>query len=334
MNLLLLRQAGESGQGPDAGVVWRTLSGMGESLLSRAPYILVALVVFGGFLLAGRVMRGVVYAAGQRTRLDATLADLLGRVASFFMAVLGLFVAAVIIFPAFKPGDLVAGLGITSVAIGFAFKDVLQNFFAGILILWRRPFVVGDQIRAKEYEGTVEEITVRSTRLKTYDGERAVLPNGDVYTSAILVRTAYDKRRVRFTVGIGYPDSIEEARGVFHGVLKETEGVLDDPGPWVYVTELAPSSVNFTVYFWTASQQANVLAVSDRVATGVKLALDAAQIDMPFPHTVVLFHDATVSRDGDIERADHLSARRANQSRDGLRDAAVKDGSHSGGGEA
>lgn len=319
MSLLLLQQAGENNQPPDAGVVWRTLAGMGESLLARAPYILIALVVFGGFLLAGRVVRGVVYAAGQRTRLDVTLADLLGRLASFVLSVLGLFVAAVIIFPAFKPGDLVTGLGITSVAIGFAFKDVLQNFFAGILILWRRPFVVGDQIRVKEHEGTVEEITVRSTRLKTYDGERAVLPNGDVYTSAILVRTAYDKRRVRFTVGIGYPDSIEEARRAIHRVLKETEGVLDDPGPWVYVTELAPSSVNFTVYFWTESQQANVLAVSDRVATAVKLALDAAQIDMPFPHTVVLFHDATGSRDGDIERAKYLGARRAEESGDGDR---------------
>ena len=75
--------------------------------------------------------------------------------------------------------------------------------FAGILILWRQPFRVGDQIRVLDYEGTVEEINVRSTRLKTYDGERAVLPNGDVYTSAILVRTAYPQRRVRFTVGIG-----------------------------------------------------------------------------------------------------------------------------------
>ena len=317
MNLLLLRQAGETHPAPDAGVVWRTLAGMVESLLARAPYILIALIVVGAFLLAGRVVRGVVYAAGQRTRLDVTLADLLGRLTSFVLAVLGLFVAAVIIFPAFKPGDLVTGLGITSVAIGFAFKDVLQNFFAGILILWRRPFVVGDQIRVKEHEGTVEEITVRSTRLKTYDGERAVLPNGDVYTSAILVRSAYDRRRVRLTVGIGYPDSIEEARGIIHGVLTETEGVLGDPGPWVYVTELAPSSVNFTVYFWVESQQANVLAVSDRVATGVKLALDNAGVDMPFPHTVVLFHDATGSRDGDIERAKYLGARRAGESRDG-----------------
>ena len=177
---------------------------------------------------------------------------------------------------------------------------MLQNFFAGILILWRRPFVVGDRIRTKDYEGTVEEITVRLTRLKTFDGERAVLPNGDVYTNAILVRTAYDKRRIRFTVGIGYPDSIEEARETIKSVLRETEGVLADPGPWVYVTELAPSSVNFSVYFWVQSEQANLLEVSDRVATGIKLALDRAGIDMPFPHTVVLFHDATGSRGGDI----------------------------------
>lgn len=167
---------------------------------------------------------------------------------------------------------------------------------------------MGDQIRTKEYEGTVEEINVRSTRLVTYDGERAVLPNGDVYTSAILVRTAYDKRRVRFTVGIGYPDSIEKARETIYRVLRETEGVLSDPGPCVYVTELAPSSVNFTLYFWTESQQANVLKVSDRVATGIKTALDRAGIDMPYPHTVVLFHDTTGTRDGDIRREEYLAA--------------------------
>jgi small conductance mechanosensitive channel len=326
MNLLLLQTAGGDGQGFDAGIIWRTLAGMLQALLARAPYILVALVVFAGFLVAARVFRRVVHAAGVRTRLDVTLADLLGRVVAFSLSVLGLFVAAVIIFPSFKPGDLVAGLGITSVAIGFAFKDVLQNFFAGILILWRRPFVVGDQISALGYEGTVEEINVRSTRLKTYDGERAVLPNGDVYTSAVLVRTAYDRRRVRFTVGIGYPDSIDEARQTIHRVLAETEGVLDDPGPWVYVTELAASSVNFTAYFWVESQQANVLAVSDRVATGIKLALDRAQIDMPYPHTVVLFHDATGTRDGDIAREMYLGARRP--------EAAPAGGANNGGGRA
>jgi small-conductance mechanosensitive channel len=284
----------------DKNLLWNSLHNLWAGVLAQLPYIVIGLIVFVAFLVVARIIKRAVHAAGERTRLDLTLADLLGRLASFVITVLGLFVAAVVIFPAFKPGDLVTGLGITSVAIGFAFKDVLQNFFAGILILWRRPFIVGDQIRTREYEGTVEEITVRSTRLRTYDGERAVLPNGDVYTNAILVRTAYDKRRVKFTVGIGYPDSIEEARTTIKRVLNETEGVLPDPVPWVHVTELAPSSVNFTVYFWVHSEQAKVLEVSDRVATGIKQALDTAGIDMPFPHTVVLFHDATGTRDGDV----------------------------------
>ena len=268
--------------------------------MARLPYIIIGAIVFTIFLIVAAVVKRVIRTAGQRTRLDITLAEMLGRLASFAINILGLFVAAVVIFPAFQPGDLVAGLGITSVAIGFAFKDVLQNFFAGILILWRKPFIVGDQIKFKEYEGTVEEITVRSTRVKTFEGERAVIPNADIYSNAVLVKTAYDKRRVRFTVGIGYADDIEKGRETIQQVLDTTDGVLQDPGPWIYVSELAPSSVNFTVCFWTDATQANVLNVSDKVATGIKYALDKAGIDMPYPHQVVLFHDTTGTRDGDV----------------------------------
>jgi small-conductance mechanosensitive channel len=269
-----------------------------HGLLARVPHIVSALLVIAiGIGLSRPVSRAVcrVGARGRHENLGEVLARLV-RAVLIFMTFL---VAAVITFPTFRPGDLITGLGITSVAIGFAFKDILQNFFAGILILWRQPFRVGDEIRSGEFEGVVEDINTRSTRIRTYDGEQAVLPNGDVYTRAILVRTAYDKRRVRFTVGIGYPDSIEEAREVIHSVLASTEGVLRDPGPWVYVSELAPSSVNFTVYFWVEPQQRNVLRVGDRAATGIKLALDSAGIDMPYPHSVILFHDQTGSRERD-----------------------------------
>lgn len=291
------------------GIVMRTLYGIAEGFLERLPFIALGLIVFAAFWIAGWILQRVINTAGERTRLDVTLARLLGRLATAAMMVLGLLVASVVVFPTFNPGDLVAGLGITSVAVGFAFKDVLQNFFAGILILWRRPFVIGDQIRVKEFEGTVEEINVRSTRLKTYDGERAILPNGDVYTSAVLVRTAYDIRRLKFTVGIGYLDDIEHGRRTIRRVLDETKDVLKDPGPWVYVSELAPSSVNFIVYFWASSKQADVLKVADEVATGIKYALDREGIDMPYPHNVVLFHDATGTRSGDIELGKYFAAR-------------------------
>jgi small conductance mechanosensitive channel len=286
-----------SGRSFDPDVVWQVFAQLGVRFLARLPYLILGIVVFLVFVVTARILKRVLLTAGRRTRLDLTLADLLGRLASAFTIVLGLFVAAVVIFPTFNPGDLIAGLGITTVAIGFAFKDVLQNFFAGILILWRRPFIIGDEIKVGIYEGAVEEITTRSTRLKTYDGERAVLPNGDVYTGAVLVRSAYSSRRVRVSVGIGYKDSIEQARSIIHQVLNETEGVLREPGPWVYVAELAPSSVNFNVFFWTNSRQAEVLMLTDKVISGIKLGLDEAGIDIPYPHTVVLQQNSHAAKE-------------------------------------
>ena len=259
----------------------------GSALAARAPYILAGAIVFAAFLLISNPVGRVVCRVGRFSHND-NLSEILRRMTRAALAILGLLVSAVIIFPNFQPGDLIAGLGITSVAIGFAFKDILQNFFAGILILWREPFRIGDQIRSGDYEGTVEEITTRSTRLRTYDGERAVLPNGIIYTNPILVRTAYSERRVRFQVGIGYKDPVEKARRVIGDVLNRAAGVLSDPEPWIFVQELAPDSVNLGVYFWVEPRQANVLQVSDRVATGIKLALDEHGIDMPYPHRVVL----------------------------------------------
>ncbi len=116
------------------GIVWQTLNNIINGLLERLPYLVIALVVFVLFWLFGSIMRSIISATGTKTRLDVTLAELLGRRASVLFIILGVFVAAVVIFPGFNPGDLVAGLGITSVAVGFAFKGILQNFFAGIFL--------------------------------------------------------------------------------------------------------------------------------------------------------------------------------------------------------
>lgn len=166
----------------------------------------------------------------------------------------------------------------------------LLVFLAFILAarLVRRILSAGAaRTRTGPHEGTVERLDIRSTRIRTYDDERIVVPNGEVYTNAIVVKTAYGKRRVRFVVGIGFDDDIDHARGVIHRVLRQAEGVCPTPEPWVYVSELAPSSVNLTVYFWTEAYQSTVLRVSDRVATGIKAALDEAGIDIPYPHMVV-----------------------------------------------
>ncbi|MFN3323856.1 MAG: mechanosensitive ion channel family protein [Bryobacteraceae bacterium] len=275
----------------EAGLILRTLQELGQDLLGRLPFAVVAAIIFVLFILFGQAVKLGIHAAARRTPLTERLGRLLGRLATVTSAILGLLVGAVIVFPAFRPGDLVAGLGLTSVAIGFAFKDILQNFVAGLFLLWRQPFEIGDQIRVKDYEGTVEDIQFRSTRLITYDGERAILPNNDVYTSAVLVRTAFPARRLKYVVGIGYPESIEEARRVIEEALQRAPGVLNEPAPWVYVSEFAPSSVNFNVFFWARSDQTSVLRAIDQAGTEMKRALDAARIEIPYPHTVLLVQD-------------------------------------------
>ena len=118
-------------------------------------------------------------------------------------------------------------LGIGGVAIGFAFRDILQNALAGILILLTRPFRIGDQVVAGGYEGTVEDIQVRATTIRTYDNRRAVIPNTALFTDKVLVNTAFDKRRLSVRVGIGNGDDIAEAKRVTEAAARGAEKTPD-----------------------------------------------------------------------------------------------------------
>ncbi|MCB0060669.1 MAG: mechanosensitive ion channel family protein, partial [Caldilineaceae bacterium] len=215
---------------------------------------------------------------------------------------LGLLVALAIVAPSVKPVDILSTLGIGGVAIGFAFRDILQNFLAGLLILLRQPFRIGDQIVVGDYEGTVEEIETRATMIKTYDGRRVVIPNGDIYTSSVVVNTAFEKRRSQYDVGIGYGDDIARAKELMLQAMRQCEGVLSDPVPDVLTVELAGSSVNLRARWWTHSTRSDVVKVSDRVISAIKDDLSAAGIDLPFPTQVVLWHDQTEETDGDRNR--------------------------------
>ena len=265
-----------------------TIVDMVNGFFAKLPVIAVGVIVFFIFFGIAYGVKRIVAAATLKAGIDAMLSSLLSRISYFIAIVIGFFVSIAVIFPTVTPGSLIAGLGIGSVALGFAFKDVLQNLFAGFLILLYRPFHIGDQLKIKDFEGTVENISVRATNMKTYDGERVVIPNSELYMNAVLVRTAFPHRRVKLVVGIGYGDSIEEARETIMNVLRNTEGVLKEPAFDVNVVELADNSVNMKALFWTDSVQSSVRKTSDRVFTGIKKALDEKGIDMPFPHMVLM----------------------------------------------
>lgn len=281
---------------------WLTIERLLNGLIAMLPRLLLAVIIVGLFFAVGKLVRSLVRRNAMRRGERKTLELALGRLAQVGIIALGVLIAVTAAFPSFTPANLVSTLGIGGVAIGFAFKDIFQNFLAGILILITRPFQVGDQIRFNDYEGTVEDIQTRATFIKTYDGRRAIIPNGELYTNSVLVNTAFPQRRWQYDIGIGYGDDIEQARGVILTALQQAEDVSPDPGADVIVVELGDFTVNLRARWWTKSMMTDGLNAQDRVLTRVKHALSEAGIDLPFPTQQILFHDQTEATDGDRRR--------------------------------
>ncbi len=277
------------------------LQRMLDGLVAALPRIGVAVVVFGVVWLAAKGVRSLVHRVTPGPR-NSNIGLVLGRLAYAALLVIGMLVALVIIFPTFEVGDLFAALGIGGVAIGFAFQDIFQNLLAGILILLREPFRVGDEITSGEYTGAVEAIETRATFIRTYDGRRVIIPNSQIYSDPVQVITAYQMVRSQYDVGIGYGDDIETAKRIALDAVRGIDGIMQDPGPDVLTWDLAGSSVNLRVRWWTDPTRSNVVKLHDQVLIRVSQALLGAGIDLPFPTQQILFHDQTEATDGDRTR--------------------------------
>lgn len=282
---------------------WLKIQEMINQAIVLLPNLLLAFLVFGFFYLVAGNLKRLVKRLTRRHRQARNLGLVLGRLAQGTTILIGLFVSLSILIPTFKAGDLIQLLGISGVAIGFAFRDILQNFLAGILILLTEPFQIDDQIVFKEFEGTVENIQTRATTIRTYDGRRIVIPNSELFTNSITVNTAFEHRRLQYDVGIGYGDDIEQAKDLILQALASLNEVLTDPAPDVLVMELAESTVNLRVRWWIKPpRRADDLKSRDRVLSAIKKTLTEHGIDLPFPTQQILFHDQTEETDGDRSR--------------------------------
>jgi small conductance mechanosensitive channel len=282
---------------------WNKVQGMINGFMALLPNLLLALIVFVIFFVVAGNIRQLVKRLTRHRRHARNLGLVLGRLAQWITLLIGLFISLSIVIPTLKAGDLVQLLGISGVAIGFAFRDILQNFLAGILILLTEPFQLEDQIVYKDFEGTVENIQTRATTIRTYDGRRIVIPNSELFTNAVTVNTAFEHRRLEYDVGIGYGDNIDEAKRLIVEALHETEGVLRDPAPDAIVVDLADSTVNIRARWWVKPPlRSEVLNLQDKVLTAIKQKLIVNGIDLPFPTQQILFHDQTEETDGDRTR--------------------------------
>ncbi len=266
---------------PDLDTIVESVRSMGETTLAVLPRVGIALVVLVvGWLVAGLVRRLV------QPRLARLRTPSFGQVFATLVAVairfLAVFAAVAIVFPSVDVATLLAGMGVLGIAAGFAFQDILSNLLAGILLIFRQPFVSGDQIEVDGLAGTVEGITIRETRLTTFDNRLVVVPNQDVYTNAITVQTAHDTIRSSFVTGVGYDSDLDQVTEVTTAALATVDGVIDEPAPQVYAVEHGSSAIVLDVRYWTASRQSDVRAVQDRVVRALFDAYNDADIDMPF----------------------------------------------------
>ncbi|MBD2387028.1 mechanosensitive ion channel family protein [Cylindrospermum sp. FACHB-282] len=284
--------------------VWDKVQVMINGFIMLLPNIILALIVFTLFVVVGRAIKRLVKRLTRHHRYARNLGMVLGRLAQGITILVGLFVSLSIVIPSLKAGDLVQLLGISGVAIGFAFRDILQNFLAGILILLTEPFQIDDQIVFKGFEGTVENIQTRATTIRTYDGRRIVIPNSELFTNSVTVNTAFENRRLEYDIGVGYGDDIDRTKQLMLEAMHGVDVVLKDPAPDVLVMELAESTVNIRIRWWIKPpRRIDALESRDQVISAIKQKLYVENgIDLPYPTRQILFHDQTEETDGDRSR--------------------------------
>jgi small-conductance mechanosensitive channel len=281
---------------------WETTQQMVADFVGMLPTVGFGFLVVAVSYWASKWVRLAAERLSAQAGLSRSAVVVLRRFARWATIACGMLLALTIVVPSFTAAELIQLLGISSVAIGFAFHNILQNFLAGILLLLSEPFAIGDQIGASGFEGTVKDIRTRATILQTYDGRIVVIPNAQLFTESVMVNTALDKRRSEHTIGIGYGDDIAKAITLILEALRGVEGVRDEPAPDVLVSGLGDFSVNLQARWWTASRRGDVLSVRSRVIAAIKSELLENGIDLPFPTQQVLFHDQTEETDGDRVR--------------------------------
>ena len=261
------------------------------TLLKAMIYLVVLFVLYR---LIDRFLQRILQHAGA---VDAGVQGLLLK--SYRVVALTFIGAMVLSAVGVNVTALVAGLSIVGIAVGFAARDSLENFIAGVTILVDKPFKVGDYIVVEDHYGQVDEITLRSTRIRSVRNEVMVLPNTQMITTQVVNHTKQNTLRVDIDFGIAYKEYPNEARDVVLATVKDDDRILSTPDPTVVVTAMADSSVNMSLRFYLRDPSREV-PIRWEYTEKVREALREADIEIPFPHQQLFidgadgFHESTL----------------------------------------
>lgn len=266
---------------------------MWTGFIKLLPMLGIAFVI----LLVTSIMSKVVQKILRKTLSHAhnmrpSLKDLFITLSKVGVWTLGILIAVTVIFPSLTPAKMLAALGLGSVAIGFAFKDVFENFLAGILIMLREPMRIGDYIECEGVEGWVENITIRDTYIRKTNDELTLVPNAYLFQNPLDVKTDKSLRRFEISAGVGYGENVDECREIIRKAVEGLEGIDKDKPVQVFACEFGDSSINYNVRWWTGSKPIDMHKTRDRVVAAIKSALDEAGVEIPFPYRTLTFSEA------------------------------------------
>lgn len=251
-----------------------------EFFIALAINAVTALVIaLAALWFSGWIKTRIIRLSDRNPRFDRTLAHFLGSFARY--AILALAVVFILGRFGIQTTSLAAIIGAAGLAIGLALQGSLSNLAAGVLLVALRPFKAGDYINAGGESGTVDEITLFNTELTTPDNVKIIVPNGDIFSSAITNYSHYDTRRCDLVFGVSYDTDLKQAETVIRSCITADPRSHQEPEPFVKVSNLGDSSVDFTVRVWCAAS--DYWGLKFDLTRAVKEAFDAAGIDIPFP---------------------------------------------------
>jgi small conductance mechanosensitive channel len=240
--------------------------------------VLAILIFIIGKWLAGK-LTDLLAKVLEKQKVDVTLIKFLKNILYYLLFV------AVLVAVAGQLGinttSFLTIIGAASLAIGLALKDSLANFASGIMLIFFRPFKVGDYVNAGGESGTVDEISIFNTILNTPDNQKKIVPNGAISNATITNVTAYPTRRMDLVIGVSYDDDLRQAKEILEKIVMGRDDLLKDPAPVVAVAELADSSVNFVVRPWVKTE--DYWNVRFQIIEQIKNALDDNGITIPYP---------------------------------------------------
>ncbi len=267
------------------------------------PRLIVAIVILIGFWFMYRLSHRPLEAVLRRSGLEPVLVSLLvDKIYHFSLILFALIMAAGQV--GINVGAALAGIGVVGIAIGFAAQDLLSNVISGFVIFWDKPFAVGDFVTVHDQYGSVTNVTLRSTRIRTNRNTFVVLPNKRIIDDVLVNHSKHGETRLDIPVGIAYKENIPEARDVILAAVRELDGVAGEPTPSVVVDGLGDSSVDLLVRVWIEEAK-DEQPVYYRVIEASKLALDEAGIQIPYPHLQLFVDDV---EDRVLEKAARVPA--------------------------